>query len=136
MIYATANAALALQYLGFKPNVDFYASEQSDGSIQVSWLSASEQPDQAAVAGAELAAIKSIRIEAINTECRARLLARYGSAEEQVSRAIGVYGAQEQADMQAGIAATIDASNIASNAVLAAADIAAVETVSVSWPAI
>ena len=136
MIYTTTNAALALQYLGFKPNVDFYASERADGSIEVSWLSAAEQPDQAAVAGAELAAVKAIRIAAINAECRTRLLARYGSAEEQVSRAIGVYGAQEQADMQAGIAATIDASNTASNAVLAAADIAAVEAVTVAWPAI
>ena len=84
----------------------------------------------------KLADAKAKRIAAINAECRARLLARYGMAEEQVSRAIGVYGAQEQADMQAGIAATIDASNTASNAVLAAADIAAVEAVSVSWPAI
>lgn len=83
-----------------------------------------------------LLAVKAERIVAINAECRARLLARYGPAEEQVSRSIGVYGAQEQADMAAGIAATIDASNTAANAVLSAADIAAVEAVSVSWPAI
>lgn len=83
-----------------------------------------------------LSAAKAVRIRAINAECRVRLLARYGPAEEQVSRAIGVYGAQEQTDMQAGIAATIDASNTASNSVLAAADIAAVEAVAVTWPAI
>lgn len=84
----------------------------------------------------QLTAAKAQRISAINAECRSRLLARYGPAEEQVSRSIGVYGATEQSDMQAGIAATIDASNTASNAVLAAADIAAVEAVSVSWPVI
>lgn len=89
-----------------------------------------------ATAAEILTAAKSLRITSINVECRARLLARYGQAEEQVSRAIGVYGAQEQADMQDGIAATIDASNTASNAVLAAADIAAVEAVTVTWPAI
>ncbi len=83
-----------------------------------------------------LAAAKAVRISSINAECRARLLARYGSAEEQVSRAIGVYGATEQAAMPVGIAATIDASNTASNAIIAAADAAAVEAVSVSWPAI
>ncbi len=90
-----------------------------------------------AVAGAELLdAARASRIEQINAECRARLLSRYGPAEEQVSRSIGVYGATEQSAMQAGIAATIDASNTASNAVLAATDIAAVEAVSVSWPVI
>lgn len=89
-----------------------------------------------ATAAELLPGAKAERIAKINAECRARLLARYGQAEEQVSRAIGVYGAQEQADMQTGIAATIDASNTASNAVLAAADIAAVEAVTVTWPAI
>ena len=38
--------------------------------------------------------------------------------------------------METGIAATIDASNTASNAVIAAADIAAVEEVTVAWPVI
>ena len=53
-----------------------------------------------------------------------------------MSRSIGVYGATEQAAMQTGIAATIDASNTASNAILAAADTAAVEAVTVTWPSI
>lgn len=95
-----------------------------------------EGSSRAATTGEILQAAQADKMAAINGECRARLLARYGSAEEQVSRAIGVYGAQEQTDMQTGIAATIDASNTASNAVLAAADIAEVEAVSVSWPAI
>ncbi len=91
---------------------------------------------RSATAAEVLDATKAVRIAAINAECRARLIAGYGPAEEQVSRAIGVYGATEQAAMQVGIAATIDASNTASNSVLAALDIAAVEAVSVSWPVI
>jgi len=38
--------------------------------------------------------------------------------------------------MQTGIAVTIDASNAASDAVLAAATVQAVEAVTVAWPAI
>lgn len=83
-----------------------------------------------------LVGAKVVKIAAINAECRARLIARYGAAEEQVSRSIGVYGTTEQAALAAGVAATIDASNTASNAVLAAADIAEVEAVTVTWPAI
>ena len=79
---------------------------------------------------------KAARIAAINAECRARLVARFGDALEQNSRAVGAYGPAEQAALKPGIEAMIDASNAASNAVLAAADIAAVEAVTVAWPAI
>jgi len=127
--------AAKLAYLGFRPEIDFWLSDVGGEHI-ASWMSASPQPTDSEIDAAALPAAKAARIANINAECRARLLARYGSAEEQVSRAIGVYGATEQADMQAGIAATIDASNTASNAVLAAADIAAVEAVTVTWPAI
>ena len=127
--------AANLVYLGFKPEVDFWLSDVGGEHI-ASWMAASPQPTDSEIDAAALPAAKAARIAKINAECRARLLARYGPAEEQVSRAIGVYGAAEQADMQAGIAATIDASNTASNAVLAAATIAAVEAVTVTWPAI
>lgn len=100
------------------------------------WRRPEPQPTQAEIDAAMLPAAKAHRIAAINAECRSRLIARFGPAEEQVSRSIGVYGATEQSAMQAGIAATIDASNTASNAVLAATDIAAVEAVSASWPVI
>jgi hypothetical protein len=83
-----------------------------------------------------LPAVKSAKITAINTECRSRLIARYGEATEQVSRSLGIYGATEKTAMETGIAATIDASNVASNAVLAATTVAAVEAVTVTWPAI
>ena len=102
------------------------------GSYRLDFVGSS----RAATASEVLNAAKAECIASINAECRARLIARYGPAEEQVSRAIGVYGAQEQSDMQAGIAATIDASNVAQNAILAAADLAAVEAVTVTWPVI
>lgn len=83
-----------------------------------------------------LDAAKAVRIAGINAECRSRLVARYGTAEEQVSRSLGVYGAAEREAMTVGIADTIDASNAASNAVLAAATIQGVEAVTVTWPVI
>lgn len=122
------------------PDIDFrYQCElRNDGAGQYisAWRRPEPQPTQAEIDAAMLPAAKAHRIAAINAECRSRLIARFGPAEEQVSRSIGVYGATEQSAMQAGIAATIDASNTASNAVLAATDIAAVEAVSVSWPVI
>ncbi|MEY5101208.1 MAG: hypothetical protein RJA36_3927, partial [Pseudomonadota bacterium] len=48
----------------------------------------------------------------------------------------GGYGPEKQAEQLASVTDHIDASNAASNAVLAAADIAAVEAVTVTWPAI
>ena len=83
-----------------------------------------------------LAATRAAKIAAINADCRSRLIARFGDATEQVSRSLGIYGATEKAEMETGIAATIDASNVATDAVLAAADIAAVEAVTVTWPVI
>lgn len=76
------------------------------------------------------------KIAAINAECRARLLARFGDPAEQVSRSLGIYGAAEKTAIQTGIAATIDASNTASDAVAAATTVAQVEAVTVTWPAI
>lgn len=76
------------------------------------------------------------KIAAINAECRARLLSRFGDPAEQVSRSLGVYGIAEKEALEYGIAATIDASNVASNAVLAATTVQSVEAVTVTWPAI
>lgn len=115
---------------------EFDLQDDGSGPYIARWTSGLQQPTPAEIAAAALPAAKARRIATINAECRARLIARYGPAEEQVSRSIGIYGATEQAAMTAGIAATIDASNEASNAVLAAADIAAVEAVTVAWPVI
>ena len=89
-----------------------------------------------ATAAEVLAAAQAQRIAQINAECRARLIASYGTAEEQVSRSLGIYGTADRDAMIAGIADTIDASNVASNAVLAATTIQGVEAVTVTWPAI
>ncbi len=134
VITSPANAATLL-YMGYVANVDFLASDVGDGSTHVEWLGQSE-PAQELVQTSALPAAKAARIAAINAECRARLVARFGDALEQNSRAVGAYGAAEQAALKPGIETMIDASNTASNAVLAAADIAEVEAVSVSWPAI
>lgn len=109
------------------------AAGSGDGAYRLDLVAGgSRQATQAEI----LEAAKAVRIDAINAECRARLIARYGTAEEQVSRSVGVYGASEQTALATGVGATIDASNTASNAVLAAADLAAVEAVSANWPVI
>lgn len=102
------------------------------GAYRIDFADSSRAPTTAEILGVT----KELRLTAINAECRARLVARFGDALDQNSRAVGAYGAAEQAALKPGIEAMIDASNTASNAVLAAADIAAVEAVAVTWPAI
>jgi hypothetical protein len=127
-----------LKYI--KPNVSSVLCEVSDngsGPYISMWdNSLGVQPTAAAIAAAYLPATKAARIAAINAECRARLIARYGAAEEQVSRSLGIYGLSEQQGMQTGIAATVEASNTASDAVDAATTVVAVEAVIVMWPVI
>ena len=100
------------------------------------WNDPRPQPTAQQIADAALPAAKAIKIAAINAECKSRLFSRYGPPEEQVSRALGIYGQAERDAMSAGIAATVDASNVASNAVISAVDLAAVEAVTVTWPVI
>lgn len=108
------------------------AALQPDGTVLV-YMAGDTLPP---VPAPSLDDIRAARIEAINAECRGRLIARFGPAEEQVSRSIGVYGQAERDALAAGIGAMIDASNAASNAILAAQSAAAVEAVTVTWPAI
>ena len=127
----------ALVYL--RPGIDLAATligDRNGVAVIERWADPRPQPTPAEIDAAVLPAAKAKRIETINAECRARLIARFGPAEEQVSRSVGVYGAAEQQALASGIAATIDASNTAQNAILAAADIAAVEAVTVAWPVI
>ena len=107
-------------------------ADNGDGTYRLDFVASSRLATQTEI----LAATKAQRITTINAECRARLLARFGDPAEQVSRSIGIYGASEQAALSTGIAATIDASNTASDAVTAATTIEAVEAVTVTWPAI
>lgn len=108
-------------------------ADNGDGTFTVRFQNADSR---LATADEILAATKANKIDTINAECKSRLFARYGPPEEQVSRALGVYGQAERDAMSAGIAATVDASNVASNAVISAADLAAVEAVTVTWPVI
>lgn len=126
----------ALRHLGYALDVDFVLAEFSAGVVSIEWLSAAPQPTQSQIDAAMLPAAKAQRIDAINAECRARLIARFGPAEEQVSRSVGVYGAAEQSALKIGIELMVDAANAAQNAILAAADLAAVEAVTVAWPVI
>ena len=119
----------AAQWLGYVLDRDFVADQEG-----LRWFVPA--PSQADLEAAVLPAAKANRIAAINAECRARLIARFGPAEEQVSRSVGVYGAAEQSALKIGIELMVDAANAAQNAILAAADIAAVEAVTVTWPVI
>ena len=105
----------------------------ADGSIAY-WRHPSPQPTPAEITAAMLPAAKAQRIEQDRQECRRRLVEHYGDALEQVSRATGLYGATAQANHATGVEAAIDASNVARDQVNAAATIAAVEAVTVSWP--
>lgn len=106
--------------------------DNGDGSYRLDF----DDGPRAATVDEILAAAKAARIAAINAECRSRLLARFGDAAEQVSRSIGVYGLAEKSALELGIAATIDASNTASDVVTAATTVQEVEAVTATWPAI
>lgn len=83
---------------------------------------------------ASLSDLKALLIQAHREECRARLIAFYGDAVEQVSRASGVYGAVAQEHFTLGVQATLAASNAARDLINAAATPAEVEAVTVAWP--
>lgn len=132
------SAALSILFPGimFGDTGDCELRDDGAGPYIAAWRRPEPQPTVAEIAAAFLPATKAQRIAQINAECRTRLIARFGDAAEQVSRSIGVYGLAEKSALETGIAATIDASNTASDAVLAAATVAAVEAVTVTWPVI
>lgn len=133
----TLSSALAYLYPSADPLKSWTVVDDGTGARIRYWNPAlGAQPTQAELDAAALPATQAQRIAAINTECRARLLARFGDPAEQVSRSIGVYGLAEKSALETGIAATIDASNTASDAVTAATTIAQVEAVTVTWPVI
>ena len=86
-----------------------------------------------------LGAAQFDKIKAFNEECKRRIFARFGTAEEQVSRSRGYYdkpGASESEAMDVGIPAMLDAANAAQDAILSATTTAQVEAVTVTWPVI
>ena len=130
------HAVISYLFQGIDFEQECLLQDDGAGPYIKAWSRPELQPTQAEIEAAALPVSKAERITAINTECRARLLARFGDPAEQVSRAIGVYGASEQSALTTGIAATIDASNTASDAVTAATTVEEVGAVTVTWPAI
>lgn len=131
------NVAEVLAYM--RPGIDLAATligDSGGGPVIELWADPRPQPTAQEIEEAALPAAKAARIAAINAECRARLIALWGDALEQGTRWAGGYGAAKQAEQLDSVAAHIDASNVAQNAVLAALDIATVEAVTVAWPAI
>ena len=127
---------LKFLFPNLNPLTDYEIADSGGGMELVSWNLSIQRPSTDEIDAARLPAAKSMRITAINTECRARLITRFGEAHEQVSRSLGIYGVEEKTASTNGMAAMIDASNIASNEVLAATTILDVEAVTVTWPVI
>lgn len=130
------HAVISYLFQGIDFEQECLLQDDGAGPYIKAWRRPEPQPTQAEIEAAALPVSKAERITTINAECRARLLARFGDPAEQVSRAIGVYGASEQSALTTGIAATIDASNTASDAVTAATTVEEVGAVTVTWPAI
>ena len=100
----------------------------------VDWRRPEPQPTPAELAAAELPAAKAAAIAANRAECSSRIYARY-PAGRQLSAIAGLYDSANVATMTDWIAANISAENTAADEIEAATTVAAVEAVSVSWPA-
>ena len=80
--------------------------------------------------------VKTSAIQAVNSECTRRLIERFGPPEKQASVSGGLYGAAEKTAWTVGVKSTVDASNDAQNAILAATTVAQVGSVATTWPVI
>ena len=72
-----ANAAVLLEFLGFEPDVDYVVVGVSDGTTNITWLSAKPRPTDAEIAAAALPAAKAAKKAEIKAAARAQILARY-----------------------------------------------------------
>lgn len=119
----------ALEYLGYKMDVDFYADESG-----IRWL-IENVPAQSEINAAILPAKIAASRAGINAEAKNRILAAY-PLEKQSSANLGIYPQAYADKMISDIAAVIAASNVACDAVDAAIDVAGVDAVVVNWPVI
>ena len=132
--------AQTLRHL-FPDGVELHDWIVSDGVITV-WNRPESQPTPAELAAAELPAAKAATIAANRAECSRRIYARY-PAGRQSSVALGVYsGAEAEAQaqiMKDWISDMVAAENAAADAIEAVQPgpnaVAAVEAVTVAWPA-
>lgn len=103
----------------------------ADGSIIAEFVDGSSR----ALTLAEiLVATKAAAIAANRAECSNRIYARY-PAGRQLSASFGLYDSANVATMVDWIASCIAAENTAADAIEAATTVAAVEAVTVAWPA-
>ena len=100
----------------------------------VDWRRPEPQPTPAELAAAELPAAKAAAIAANRAECSRRIFERYPTGR-QLSALAGLYDSANVATMTDWIAACIAAENAAADAIEAATTVAAVEAVTVAWPA-
>lgn len=126
-----------LMYLfpGIKPGIDFQLAGDAGGQRIAEWNYHLPQPTKAEIDAAMLPAIRAAVIEQINTEASLRILESY-PLEKQSSANLGIYPQAYTDKMIADIAAVIQASNDACDAVLAAVDVVGVGAVTVNWPVI
>lgn len=121
------------------PDIDFIneciLQDDGSGPYIAQWNRPEPQPTQAEIDAAILPASRAAVIERINAEASGRILAVY-PLEKQSSANLGIYPQAYTDKMIADIAAVIQASNDACDAVLAAVDIAGVDAVTVNWPVI
>ena len=122
-----------LTCMGYALDRHFVVHGRSDGTDVLEWLSG-PRPTDAQIAAAELPAAKAARIASINAECKTRIFARW-PIEKQISATLAIYGAIELTAARDWIDRHVDASNVASDNVDAATTVAAVEAVTVAWPA-
>lgn len=107
-------------------------SDNGDGTYRVDMADGSSR---LATSQEIFEAKKASFIAEINAEASRRIIASY-PLEKQSSANLGIYPQTYTDKMIAYIAAVIQASNDACDAVLAAVDIAVVEAVTVNWPVI
>ena len=130
-------ACVARYLSGKEPGSGFWRVErESNGSEKIAIWDASlgPMPTQAEIDAAALPAVKAYRIPFNRAECERRIYARYPIGR-QLSSLAGRYDAVNVAVMDEWIVANIQAENAAADAIEAATTVAAVEAVTVAWPA-
>lgn len=128
------NTAEILIYLGYDPS-DFMVAADGGGTVIREWAHADPMPTEQDINDAALGAAKHFAKEMIRSEAQSLILKKW-PWWKQSNAQLGLYPAAVVEACQDDIAAVIQASNAAEDAIDAAATIEAVEAVSASWPVI
>lgn len=128
------NTATTLVHMGYKPLIDFDA--YFDGAtITIDWYHAGIQPTEADIAAAELPSAKSIALQIIRAQAQDVIVAKW-PIWKQINAQSGVYGPDVLQQCTTDIAAVIEASNTAEDAIDAATTPEQAEAVTATWPVI